>query len=192
MAGWVALGSRTMPTTTTREARSDDARATPETVPGDGDLYGRPGRAVTSRKIRDGAVQLIDLAASARPGLPTMVGTMNAGGREILPDWSTLLTTTLPPGTWQVMGKGIMFAWEAEVTCDVVSGTSNILDRTTLTVRTDSGPGSNTRVTSPMALLGWVTVTQPTPLGLKCHRNDFGTLARVYDTKLAAVQVDNG
>jgi hypothetical protein len=143
--------------------------------------------AVTSRKIRNGTVQPVDLAASARPRLPAMIATMDAGGRELLPEWSTVLTTTLPRGTWHVMGKGVMFAWNAEVTCDAVAGASNILDRTTLAV-----PGGSTQMTSPMALLGWVTVTQPTSLSLKCHRNDVGTLARVYDTKLSAVQVGTG
>jgi hypothetical protein len=44
-------------------------------------------------------------------------------------------------------------------------------------------------VTSPMALLGWVTLPAPTQLTLRCHRDDFGSRARVYDTKLSAIQV---
>jgi hypothetical protein len=85
--------------------------------------------AATSRKIQDGAVRLADLAPTARPKLPTMVGTMNAGGLDVWPEWVTVLRTTLPPGTWHVMAKGVMLAREAEITCDVVSGPSNILDR---------------------------------------------------------------
>lgn len=109
----------------------------------------------------------------------------NAGRTGIISDnaFHTVLTVSLPAGTWALTGKGIAdpdFDKRIALTCDLARG-NFIVDRAAVLDRdTDAW-------LSTLTLVGVITMSSPGTVDLTCRTSEDGMA--ITDTKILAVEV---
>jgi hypothetical protein len=146
---------------------------------------------VTGARIANGTVGLVDLAASAQPKPPKVLSA--AGDVVDLPGTgtpATLLTISLPAGTWLLVGKTVATLTSNQsggetIGCHLFAA-DDLLDFSDLY----SFPGaSNAFSDGAIPLQAVVTLGVPTDVTLRCFESNDDKNGSVRASKLAAIQV---